>query len=401
MIIDLQRRLAQIGRIRLGRQVETKRGGKRPAALDTFRLTSHDRDRIVEAANLYGGTVTKWDESPSGIPQWEVITKADKLPVVVPPSAMALSQHYELWSGGGCQRRCDGVTELISEEPCKCDPENRQCEIHTRLSLMLRDLSGLGVWRVDTQGFYAAVELQGAVEVIELAAGKGQMLPATLRLDQRVIKREGEGTKRFVVPVLDIEVSPAQLLMGTVAVEPSSPQKALTPVPAAEEKPASIADQVSAAEEIPSRRRAKAIPSTGLAPRTAAQARTRARGHDNPNDAADEDHGGDDPEQGGGATPQPGEDVTPAGQLPDVCPNCEMVNSVEGTATGWWCANCHITDLEAYDKGLGGWVVTGPSGEKQITGWGKAEGDAPRMVTGGQLTKLGILITEKGYEKTA
>ena len=78
-----------------------------------------------------------------------------------------------------------------------------------------------------------------------------------------------------------------------------------------------------------------------------------------------------------------------------------MVNSIEGTATGWWCANCHITDLEAHDKGLGGWVVTGPSGEKQITGWGKAEGDPPRMVTGGQLTKLGILFTEKGYEKTA
>src|SRR6185295_14228139 len=146
-ILSLQRRLAEVGRIRLGKQVETKKGGKRPAALDTFRLTSADRARIDEVAKLYGGTVTKW-EAPSGIAQWEVVTQSDKLPVMVPPSALAFSQHYELWAAGGCQRRCDGVTETLSEQPCLCDPDNRQCDIHTRLSVMLRELSGLGVWRV-------------------------------------------------------------------------------------------------------------------------------------------------------------------------------------------------------------------------------------------------------------
>ena len=270
-ILQLQRRLAEIGRIRLGQQVQSRGGKKHPAALDTFRLTSTDRDRIVEAADLYGGTPTRWDGSPSGRAQWEVITKADKLPVVVPPSAMAFSQSYELWSAGGCQRRCDGVTERIGEQPCLCDPDERLCEIHTRLSVMLRDMRGLGVWRVDTQGFYAAVEIQGAVEIIELAAGRGQMLPATLRLDHREIKRPDDPVKRFVVPVLDIDVSPAQLLMGTIAVtEPK--QAALTPVPAGD-GPASIADQVAAAEDLPSRRRSEPIKGTGIAPRTALQAR--------------------------------------------------------------------------------------------------------------------------------
>jgi Recombination directionality factor-like len=213
MIIDMQRRLTECGRIRIGKQVSTSNGKSRPVKLDTFRLTSADRVRIENAAKLYGGTPTEW-EAPAG-PQWEVITTSDAIDVVVPPSVMAFSQWYETWSAGGCRRRCDGVTESIGEQPCLCDPDNRECDIHSRLSVMLRDLPGLGVWRVDTSGWYAAQELLAAVEVIHLAAGRGAMLPARLRLEQRVVKRDVDGspqTRRFAVPVLDIDSSPAELL---------------------------------------------------------------------------------------------------------------------------------------------------------------------------------------------
>lgn len=291
MIIDLQRRLAEIGRIRIGQQVTSANGKSRPAKLDTFRLTSADRNRIQQAAQLYGGAVSKW-AAPAG-QQYEVITTADALPVIVPPADMAFSQNYELWAAGGCQRRCDGVTEDITEGPCLCDPDARDCNIHSRLSVMLRDLPGLGVWRIDTQGYYAAVELQGAVEIIRVAAGRGQMLPATLRLEQRMTKRAGETTKRYAVPVLDIEVSPGQLIAGaaafdagTIAIEPPpiiagtgeyashNPQGSaapLTPVPAAaDDGPPSVADQI---KPKPRKRRAGSttVPATGLAPRTAAQ----------------------------------------------------------------------------------------------------------------------------------
>lgn len=277
MIIDLQRRLAEAGRIRIGQQVASSNGKSRPAKLDTFRLTSPDRLRIQQAAKRYGGTPAEW-QAPAG-PQWEVVTEADALNVIVPPSDMAFSQFYELWSGGGCQRRCDGRNESISEAACICDPDNRECSIHTRLSVMLADLSGLGVWRIDTQGYYAALELQGAVEVIQMAAGRGQMLPARLRLEQRMVKRPGVGTRRFAVPVLDIEVSPAKLLSGAssfdeldagaIAIE--APRKTLTPVPeSVPHKPvASVAEQASAIKERKPRRNSAApIPNTGLAPRT-------------------------------------------------------------------------------------------------------------------------------------
>lgn len=285
-IINLQRRIAEIGRIRIGQQVPTSNGKTRPAKLTTFRLTSADKVRIDQAATLYGGQTQQW-QAPAG-PQWEVITQTDALDVIVPPSDMAFSQHYELWSAGGCQRRCDGRSEAISQGPCLCDPDARDCDIHTRLSALLRDLPGLGVWRIDTSGYYAAVELQGAVEVIQMAAGRGQMLPARLRLEQRQVKRIIDGkpqTRNFPVPVLDIEVSPGQLMLGTRtpleldAAPPAAIDGAarLTPVPAAlPSGPArSIAEQVAQVDEEPSTRRkngAQPIPETGLQPRTAAEA---------------------------------------------------------------------------------------------------------------------------------
>jgi hypothetical protein len=287
VIIDLQRRLAEVGRIRIGQQVPSGKGS-RPAKLDTFRLTSADRTKIANAAQLYGGTVTEW-QAPAGN-QWEVITATDSLNVIVPP-AHTFTQFYELWSAGGCQRRCDGVTESLTEGDCLCDPDNRECAIHTRLSVMLADLPGLGVWRIDTSGYYAAVELQAAVEVVRLAAGK--MLPAQLRLEQRMVKRDGQ-TRRFAVPVLDIAVSPAQLLGGGpvtdhTAIEDArrferdngfAPGKALTPVPdTVPQRPAaSIADQAKA-EHKPRKRSnpQQSIPATGLRPRTVEEAKAHVK----------------------------------------------------------------------------------------------------------------------------
>lgn len=267
-IIQLQRRIAEAGRIRIGQQVPSGRG-TRPAKLDTFRLTSPDRRRIEQAAEAFGGEVTEWT-APAG-KQWQVITTSDTLEVIVPPSDLSFSQAYELWSAGGCQRRCDGVTESISEGACLCDPDNRECDIHTRLSVMLRDLPGLGVWRLDTSGYYAAVELASAVEIIQLAAGRGALLPARLRLEQRSVKRGADGkvqTLRFAVPVLDIEITPAQLLAGGLQplqlAEATAERPKLTPVPQLATSAPSIAEQSAPPPERPRRSNAAPeIPSSG------------------------------------------------------------------------------------------------------------------------------------------
>jgi hypothetical protein len=273
-IIDLQRGIAEAGRIRIGHQVPSNGGRTRPEKLSTFRLTSPDRRRIEDAAVLFGGVAAPW-EAPAG-KQWQVITEAAEMDVIVPPSAMAFSQHFELWSAGGCQRRCDGVTEVLSQQPCLCDPEQRECDYHTRLSVMIRDLPGLALWRLDTQGWYAARELAGAVEILSLAAGRGFMIPARLLLEQRSVKRPGKDGKpqtlRFAVPRLDLGITPGELLLAggppTVALavltDGAPPERRLTPVPQIEGPRPTIAEQSAPPPTRPARRNAAPeIPASG------------------------------------------------------------------------------------------------------------------------------------------
>jgi hypothetical protein len=266
VILDMQKSIREAGRIRTGVEETTSRG-RRPKSLTTFRLTSTDEDAIKAVAAEYGGNVEPWDND--GRKEFEVITEAEKLPVIVPPKAVSFDQFMELWSGGGCKRRCDTQTELLSLKPCMCDPANRQCEPHTRLRVLLGNIPGLGLWRLDTESYYAAKELLGAIETIEFFAARGQMMPAVLRIEQRSVKRPGEPAKRFIVPILDIAQTPTQMMTGVVNVEPP---RVLTPVPEASVSAGSIAEQVGAVKEIESRRRptTPSMPATGIKARTAA-----------------------------------------------------------------------------------------------------------------------------------
>lgn len=213
-LINLQRRFNELGRIRLG-----EKGPKgEPRRLTTFRLTSASRSLLESAAAIYGGTVREWKNAPSE-GYYEVVTESAELDVLIPPSLGEqgpYSQAYELWSGGGAQRRCDGVTELLSGEKCLCDPDDRECEIMTRVSVMLPRVPGLGVWRLETSGYNAAVELPGTLDLLSMAAQGQRFIPAVLRLEQRTAKRPGANgqpqTRRFVVPVLDVKGTTAELM---------------------------------------------------------------------------------------------------------------------------------------------------------------------------------------------
>lgn len=205
-IIDLQRRLVEVGRIRMGE----KNAKGLPTRLATWKLTSRDRVRLDAAAAQFGGEVIPW-EGHDG--QFALQTERDALPILLMPG-QTLTSWYELWSGGGCQRRCDGTSEQVSDGPCLCDPEARECKPHTRLNVLLQDVPGIGCWRLETKGYYAAVELAGTVDLLELATARGALLPARLRIDQRVQVKDGQ-TKKFPVPTLDIDVRPLEMVAIT------------------------------------------------------------------------------------------------------------------------------------------------------------------------------------------
>lgn len=267
-IIDLQRRLREAGRIRIGEKISTGNGRSRPGKLSEFRFTSSDERAIRSIADLYGGVPQRWDGAPVG-DQWEVITDSRSLDVIVPPVDLAFSQWLELWSGGGCARRCDGQRNVINDQPCICDPDAPDCKPTTRLGVILTGLDGIGIWRLEIHGWNGAQELLGSIEVLRTMQSRGAMVPARLLLDQRQSKRDGK-TYNFAVPVLDLTFSVAEAL--------NVDRPNVTPIPRRVENVPSLAEQLAAVDD-PERLRpalrggsAQPIPSTGLKPRTAAQA---------------------------------------------------------------------------------------------------------------------------------
>jgi hypothetical protein len=270
----MQRRLREAGRIRLGEQLPTKdRNGNdttRPGKLEKFRFTSADKAALLQIADLCGGTVQPWEGAPVG-EQFELYADCKTLDVLVPPVELAFSQWYELWNGGGCKRRCDGQTNVITDKTCECDPDNMECKPTTRLGVILTAIDGIGIWRLETHGWNAAQELNGAIEVLRVIQSKGAMVPARLMLEQRQSKRDGK-TYNYAVPVLDLNLSVAALTGASARPQLES---GVTPIAKDQAPPVlSISDQVRAAETPVERPRrsnaAPTIPSTGLAPRPAA-----------------------------------------------------------------------------------------------------------------------------------
>lgn len=214
-ILDLQRRMRQLGEIRIGHVVSgTTRDGRaytRPAKLDKFRFTSPSREILTEVAKLYGGEVKPWTPANGGPSEFEVYSQSNRLPVLIPPQN-AVSQWYELYQGSKCVRRCDGQTEHKSDQPCICDPDDRDCAITTRVNVMLRDVPALGQWLLISKGYHAAVTLPPAAELLAQAGG---YVAGWLGMEEKtaIVK---DKPARFMVPTLDVEITPAALMEGKI-----------------------------------------------------------------------------------------------------------------------------------------------------------------------------------------
>lgn len=215
----VQRRLAELGRIRMGEKGQ--RG--EPTQRSTWRITSASERLLQQVAEVYGGEVRPWAGAPDeGF--FELATTSHELDILIPPTIASYSQALELWSGGGCVRRCDGVTEKLSGKPCMCRPDARECQVTTRVSVMLPKVPGLGVWRLDTKGWNAAAELPTTLETLG-ALAPGQWVPAVLRIEKKSSKKVVNGrsqTRRFVVPKIDIVSGTiGQALEGELSVVPA------------------------------------------------------------------------------------------------------------------------------------------------------------------------------------
>lgn len=220
----MQQRLPEHGRIRIG-----EKGGKgQPQKIEVFRFTSVDKNAIEQIAELYGGTVKVWEQ------QWEVKTEAKEIPIVLPPDPLGGTPVYELWSKGGCQRRCDGEVCQVPTQtadgaemvgvPCICSKDEAlACKPKTRLNVILPEVTFGGSWRLESGGWNVAQEMPGMIGLIYEMQSRG-FQRAILALEPRKSVFAGQ-TRKFVVPVVRPSVSVNVMIEGGGSV------KALAPAP--------------------------------------------------------------------------------------------------------------------------------------------------------------------------
>lgn len=219
---QLQRRLPELGRIRTGQKTE-----RAMKALSTFRFTSSDRTALGQIADLYGGTVREWSDPKANPGQFEVVTEAAEIHVALPPDPLGGSPVYELWGGGGCERRCDGTTcetwvkgpegPEPSDTPCICQAKGElACDPKTRLNVLLPNVRGIGTWRLETKSWNAAMELPGMVDLIQSLQSRG-ITRATLRLEHKQSMQAGV-KRKFIVPVLGLDETVEALVAGEASV---------------------------------------------------------------------------------------------------------------------------------------------------------------------------------------
>lgn len=228
-LLNVQARAAEHGRLRTGYTQ-----GNRPMRSATWVITSHSEEHVRAAAKLWGGKAEQWKPLNSTIEQWRVITTSASIEALITPGD-PLNQYNEMWSAGGCQRRCDGETELLSRQPCLCSARFGEdwhqqkkgvvCSATSRLNVMLPDLTGMGMWRAETHSFYAAAEWGGMVNMVLAGTNGDGFVPVTLRIEPRQSVRNGE-TKKFPVVVVELRgVTPRQALSGplsaALALDPS------------------------------------------------------------------------------------------------------------------------------------------------------------------------------------
>lgn len=210
--------LPEAGRIRTG-----VKAGKAMKAIDTFRFTSVDRGAIEALADIYGGTPKPWHDpkaNPSN--QFEVITNADEINVVVSPTSFDLG--YELWAASGRVRRCDGETcdavtwqnrnQYSETVPCICNQQQLlECKPKTRLSVIIPNISFAGTWRYESSGMTTAATLPTMMQLIGQLQASGQgLVPVKMALvDQEINKG---GARKFKIVQLRLGVSIDQILTG-------------------------------------------------------------------------------------------------------------------------------------------------------------------------------------------
>lgn len=199
------RRPPRVGKIRLGvKAISPKSGNEYPKAVDFLVVDPEDGITSKSAAESFRQV---YGDKPREI---SILFPCDD-PAVFFPQFL---KRYG--SGSGLLCKGDGEkAQMVDKEtgelveidcnPAECEFHNSEppsCRRDATLQFLLPEVSGLGVWVIDSSSFYSIVNLNSAVDFIKsITGGRIAMIPLTLRLRPQEV---APGGRKKTVYVLDL-----------------------------------------------------------------------------------------------------------------------------------------------------------------------------------------------------
>lgn len=203
-----RRRLPRVGKIHLGIMVDKNKQGKSctpyPRAVDYF-VFPKEHPQYQELVKTFGD-------------------KPKELRVMIPleDEDRFASQYYRCYSktrglickgdGETATRMIDAQTGALAdrdskavamkEVPCQgrdCpDYQSKKCRELMNLQFLLPEITGLGVWQIDTSSINSIRNINSAIDMLRAVYGRVRMLPLILALEQIEVKNPDDGKKKKV-----------------------------------------------------------------------------------------------------------------------------------------------------------------------------------------------------------
>ena len=208
MLKDIQPRLAEIGKIKIGKKAEVQRARsgreyRRPKSLDHFILTSNERDAAGDF-KLFTGYMNIVGPECKELPILLLYDDIEK----------NFATFYAYYKGKTCFCRGDGEvgikTDTKEKRKCPCDfrdnknPESGRCKPRGILSVLLPFATELGgVFTFRTNSWNTVNQITSSLFMIQkITKGRLSMIPLYLTVQMKQVEIE-EG-KPMKVPVCNI-----------------------------------------------------------------------------------------------------------------------------------------------------------------------------------------------------
>lgn len=227
-ITDATRRMPRIGKIHLGIKVKNKKGTEYPKATDYF---------VYPEPDAYGGELLEQLTKTFG-------EKPKELRIIFPleDEESIASQYYRCYTrsrglvcrGDGeiCMRMLDirtgdlptkdtkktGLKEMTCQGRECPDYQAGQCREVMNLQFMLPEISGMGVWQIDTSSINSIRNINNCLEMIRAIWKRVAMVPLLLTLEKMEVTPPG-GTKKNVY-VLNIRNTDNMIEQAAKALKP-------------------------------------------------------------------------------------------------------------------------------------------------------------------------------------